>query len=806
MRRSRLFLCLSLDLLSLALLSLVLAACSAGTQQSRPVDVAPARPLLSGAGLPALPALAQLSARQTAAGPGGFLRSEGNDFLPLEAHANLLESGSGSSGEFSPAYSPGGPLSGLAYGVYLLDSTGYAGPNFYVLDWDSAPAADTAYVALANFELGRWEWYALPANNIVSPGAAAFDDTYRDANGYTYIAVVVSGAAAASLDYVRLGDNLPPLPALSADPPAGSTADSFTLDASASFDPDGEVANYSFFANNQTFDNGINPVLQNVTFTDPGDQFCVVTVTDDDGQQEQANVTIPVAPGPIAVLEVSSPRIDLSETINFDAGLSEAGTGTITKYEFDPEGDGSFIDNGMTDALNGFSYSAAGIFNATVRVTNDSNETDTAIIVVRVDWRHSYTDSGIRQIIALPDGSCFLCGTTYLGATEGTDGLVMRLDPQGGIVWKRRLYTSMFGASDVVHGIALGSGGDLYALADIGRVSGNFLLLLQLDPADGGLAFSKFLDPGAGTSLDAVGGYAGLVADSQGDLHIAGEFNGPNRNEILLFRCSADGSFEQSERWSENDAPDGRFFGGLAIDSSDQLYLSSHSSLESAGALRVNLLSLDRDHAERWDRVLSVSYGSEELYGYAQGICVSGGALYLSGECSGINSGLTYPLLLKAGTDGSLGWLRVPELQLGDLYSGFGPCAGDGSGGVLCGGYAQGAAGTLASLFRFNADGSLPLSKHYGLAGEYDDSSDCAPVSGPGGALYLGSQCDSQGVVFNDYVYSFITPEAFDWATPALAQDIDANSSSSNVLSVDFTDFSFTGTDSGGGFVSRYHP
>ncbi len=797
-------------LICACVLLIVLAGC--GGDQVSTTDRLAGRSQQAGARterpqLPRLPLPSQLVARDVSlGGPANDWRAEGSEFLAGYPSAHLAAAGVASSGDFSPAYTPGGPLSGLAYGIYCLDTPDYAGPNFYVLDWDTAPAEGSAFMAIANFDLNRWEWFAVPANNIVSPGAIAFDDRYRNADNNTFIALALGGSTPASLDYVRLGDNQAPLPDLSATPPGGSTADSFTLDASLSSDPDGAIVNYTFFANEQLFDNGTDPVLENVVFSEAGDQFCVVTVTDDDGQQEQANVTIPVTQGPSAVLEVSSPRIDLSQSINFDAGLSEAGAGTITKYEFDPEGDGSFIDNGTTDALNGFTYSAAGIFNATVRITNDSNQTDTAIIVIRVDWRHSYSDSNIRQIIPLPDGSSFLCGTTYLGATEGTDGLLMRLDPQGAVVWKRRLYTSMFGASDVMHGIALGSGGELYALADISRNSGNFMLLLQLDPADGGLNFSKAIDPGAGTSLDVVTGYAGLVTDSQGDVHIAGEFNGPNRNEILLFRCSADGSLEQSRRWSENDNAAGRFFGGLAIDGSDRLYLSTHSPLESGAALRVNLLSLDRDHAELWDRVLSVSYDSEELDSYARGVCVSGAGVYLSGQGSGAVSGRTYPLLLKAGTDGSFEWLRVPELLSGDLYAGFGPCGSDGSGGVLCGGYTQNPFGTLASLFRVNADGSLALSKHYGLGAEYDSSGDCAPVSGPGGALFLGAQCDSHGVVFNDYVYSFLTPDSFDWATPALAQDIDPNASGSSVLSVDFADFSFSGSDSGGGFVMRYHP
>ncbi|MCC7479517.1 PKD domain-containing protein [bacterium] len=789
-------------------LCLMLAACAAAPDSSRLSDAKDAAPQVNAdsAGLPSLPSPDQLSARNTAMGPGPFLRSEGNDFLPLEAHSNLQESGSGSSGEFSPAYTPGGPLSGLAYGVYLLDTTGYTGPNFYVLDWDTAPADGSAFMAIANFDLNRWEWFAVPANNIVSPGAVAFDDRYRDANGSTFLALALTGSLPASLDYVRLGDNLPPIPALNASPDSGSTADSFTLDASASFDQDGEVANYSFFANNQTFDNGIDPVLENVSFSEAGDQFCVVTVTDDDGQQEQANVTIPVALGPLAVLGVSKSRMDVTETINFDASGSEAGEGAvITKYEFDPEGDGSFMDNGADATLENFSYSLAGYFNATLRITNDSNQTGTTVMPIRVDWRRTFNSAGyvgIYELLPAPDGGCFVCGTVE------NDALLMRLGPDGTVTWKRRLRSDSAAELDDFSGMAINGNGDLYV---IGRQHYNpglgvlrYLKLLQVDPADGGLAFEKFIllggeQPNTG-DLD-------LLVDSQNDLYYVGRVEDGTRTDICVFRMDSNGVLEQGVRWDDNGSNLSRSFGGATIDSSDNLYINTYSQVETNSAgRRLLLLSLTPGLSERWSRLLEITHNSETPDMLGEGICVSGGSVFVTATLESTDH--YRGVLLKAGTDGSLTLSRAFSPQANVAELGLGHCFPDGFGGFWTSGMSQDPSSSNidAALFHFSSGLDFQLSKHFGLNGNDDDAANCGPAIGSGGELFYGGYVVAHNSVFNDYVYNFETLDSVDWQTPGQAQDIDDFPASTIVQNTNWEDFSFADSDSGGGFVMRYNP
>jgi len=83
------------------------------------------------------------------------------------------------------------------------------------------------------------------------------------------------------------------------------------------------------------------------------------------------------AQDPVAAISATVNPADGSLEVNFDATGSSDGDGTIVRYDWDWENDGTydFEDGGATPA---HTYSTEGTYQATVRVTDNSGATDTA--------------------------------------------------------------------------------------------------------------------------------------------------------------------------------------------------------------------------------------------------------------------------------------------------------------------------------------------------------------------------------------------------------------------------------------------
>ena len=87
---------------------------------------------------------------------------------------------------------------------------------------------------------------------------------------------------------------------------------------------------------------------------------------------------------PVASLEANPGSGFAPLEVAFDASASSDEDGSIVKYEWDFDGDGDFdLDTGAVPVAQ-HTYDQPGTFNATVRVTDDGNETATALRVISV--------------------------------------------------------------------------------------------------------------------------------------------------------------------------------------------------------------------------------------------------------------------------------------------------------------------------------------------------------------------------------------------------------------------------------------
>ncbi len=107
-----------------------------------------------------------------------------------------------------------------------------------------------------------------------------------------------------------------------------------------------------------------------------------------------------------------------------DASKSFSEYGELVKYEFDPENDGSFVDNG-TSSVYEFVYPAVGDYTAAVRVTDNlgMTATKTAAASITDHWQQNFKMAGylerISAVLPMDDNTVMAFG--HLASNKGAD-------------------------------------------------------------------------------------------------------------------------------------------------------------------------------------------------------------------------------------------------------------------------------------------------------------------------------------------------------------------------------------------------
>ena len=142
----------------------------------------------------------------------------------------------------------------------------------------------------------------------------------------------------------------------------------------------GQILRYRWdFDGDGTFDTN-QPGAQDFTrtFTTVGVRQALLEVMNDKNQVTTATVTIDVTAVPPTVTAAVNPSNGpLPLTVNF-TGSATRGTAPLAKYEWDYQGDGVVDFTSTTTATTSFVYTAAGTYNALLRVTDTAGLTGTA--------------------------------------------------------------------------------------------------------------------------------------------------------------------------------------------------------------------------------------------------------------------------------------------------------------------------------------------------------------------------------------------------------------------------------------------
>jgi len=170
-----------------------------------------------------------------------------------------------------------------------------------------------------------------------------------------------------------------------ANPQEGTAPLTVNLDASQSFDEDGQITNYYWFLGESTipFDTGVTTTK---TFTQKGEYIVKLKVVDDQGAKDVATKTITVKSPvqenrpPVADFSYNPQNPKIFQTISFDGSLSTDPDNDTLTYSWDFDNDGLFDSFAQKPT---FTYSKPGNYPVKLEVS-DGNLKDSVTKTVKV--------------------------------------------------------------------------------------------------------------------------------------------------------------------------------------------------------------------------------------------------------------------------------------------------------------------------------------------------------------------------------------------------------------------------------------
>lgn len=347
-----------------------------------------------------LPQLSQVGAVLDSRKQGSFSSDDGHrdgDNYDADLYSSNVSSNPPSA-LFVPEYvQPKSGLDGLAVAIYTFTLPDYTGdPVVFDQSWSSRPAQGDTYIALGNWDTMSWHWFEAPADD-----SEAFQDfaPYIRGDNHCVVAVAVMGNSNFQLDWLQFATQQAPVADLQVDVDSGPAPLTVSFDASASYDPDGTITDFEWdLDGDDTFNEAGDEAAArgsssaSHTYAAPGTYLAKVRVTDNAGVTDIALREINPGTGqpPQAVLMANPQSGDKPLTVSFNAAGSTDPDGVITDYEWDLDGNGVYNEELQgEDQYRGaqtaqYTYLSAGDFDATVRVTDNEGNKDTAFVTIHV--------------------------------------------------------------------------------------------------------------------------------------------------------------------------------------------------------------------------------------------------------------------------------------------------------------------------------------------------------------------------------------------------------------------------------------
>ncbi len=184
----------------------------------------------------------------------------------------------------------------------------------------------------------------------------------------------------------RTPNNLPEA-SFTATPNPVETDTQVSFNASGSSDPDGTIAKYEWdLDGNGSYETntGSTPTTTS-SYAGAGEYQVGLRVTDNGGATATSSVNLVVKNQPPTASFIATPNPSpIGTQVAFNASASSDPDGTVTKYEWDLDGNGSYETNTGSTPTTTKRYTNGGDVTVGLRVTDDSGETATTTRVVNV--------------------------------------------------------------------------------------------------------------------------------------------------------------------------------------------------------------------------------------------------------------------------------------------------------------------------------------------------------------------------------------------------------------------------------------
>jgi len=211
-----------------------------------------------------------------------------------------------------------------------------------------------------------------------------FSYTYTEPGTYQVTLTVIDSAERSATDTLQVRALSAPFVEASATPVSGKPPLKVSFSA-ASSDVDGKIVRYQWDVNGDgKFDSSSKKTAaRSYTYKKKGTYQAVIQVTDNHGLTARDEVTIEVGTPPVIKASASPISGSAPLKVAFTGKATDA-DGQVKLYEWDFDGDGAFDWKKIVNGNVKHTYTESGVYNATLRVKDNSGLTEERSFVISV--------------------------------------------------------------------------------------------------------------------------------------------------------------------------------------------------------------------------------------------------------------------------------------------------------------------------------------------------------------------------------------------------------------------------------------